>query len=188
MQESDEALYRAYLSRGSEDALRELLVRHREGLTLFLYGYVRNMDDAEELMLDAFAAAAARTSPWTGRSSFRTWLFGIGRHLALRQLRRRRSLPAREEAEDAAVPESGGSPEMELLRSERSRQLQEAMDRLNPEYRQVLCLLYFEGMGSEEAARVMGKSKKQIYNLTERGKKALRAELEGMGFDNALYG
>lgn len=177
MRESDEILYRSYLSVGSEDALRELLLRYREGLTLFLYGYLHNMDDAEELMLDAFAVAAARTSGWLGRSSFRTWLFGIGRHLALRELRRRR-LP-----EPGEQPGPGESPELELMRSERNRQLYAALERLNPEYRQVLYLLYFEEMSAEDAAQVMRKSRKQIYNLTERGKKALRAELERTGFD-----
>lgn len=181
MRESDESLYRIYLAEGSEDALRELLLRHRESLTLFIFGFVRNMDDAEELMLDAFAVAAARTSAYSGRSSFRTWLFGIGRHLALRQLRRHRELPSQE-----AEPE--GAPELELMRSENNRALYAALERLNPEYRQVLYLIYFEEMSTEDAARVMGKTRKQIYNLTERGKKALRAELERTGFDYALHG
>ena len=182
MQESDEALYRAYLADGSEDALRELLLRHRESLTLFLYGYVHSMDDAEELMLDAFAVAAARTSAYAGRSSFRTWLFGVGRHLAMRRMKRRREPPVGDREEAAE------SPELELMRSERNRQLYAAMERLHPDYRQALYLVFFEDMGSEEAARVMGKTTKQVYNLTERGKKALRAELERMGFDNAQRG
>lgn len=181
MRESDESLYRIYLAEGSEDALRELLLRHRESLTLFIFGFVRNMDDAEELMLDAFAVAAARTSAYSGRSSFRTWLFGIGRHLALRQLRRHRELPSQE-----AEPE--GAPELELIRSENNRALYAALERLNPEYRQVLYLIYFEEMSTEDASRVMGKTRKQIYNLTERGKKALRAELERTGFDYARHG
>ncbi len=182
MRESDEELYRLYLAEGSEDALRELLLRHRESLTLFLFGYVRNMEDAEELMLDAFAAAAARTSAYTGRSSFRTWLFGVGRHLALRQLKRRREPPRPEPVDN------GGSPELELMRSEQKRLLYAAMERLHPEYRQALYLLYFEDMEVGEVSRVMGKTRKQVYNLTERGKKALRAELEGMGFEYAQRG
>ena len=40
-------------------------------------------------------------------------------------------------------------------------------------------------MSHEEAARVMKKTRKQIYNLAARGKKALRETLEGMGFENA---
>ena len=50
------------------------------------------------------------------------------------------------------------------------------------EYRRVLILVYFEDMTVEEAALTMGKTRKQIYNLLERGKKALKEELEKSGF------
>ena len=183
MQETDENLYRRFLSEHSEDALRTLLQRHREGLVLFLYGYLRNWEDAEDLMLDAFAEAAAGRTIFAGKSSFKTWLFSIGRHLALRELRRRRNpAPLDGETEDDAP-----SPEAQLLTAERDRQLYEALDRLNPDYRQVLYLFYFEDMKPEEAAHVMGKSRKQIYNLGERGRKALREELERMDFEDARY-
>ncbi len=151
MNETDETLYARYLREGDNEDLRVLLERHRERLTLFLYGYVQNMEDAEELMLDAFAVAAARTSIWAGRSSFRTWLFGIGRHLALRQLKRRRKTSCQE------AEEYGDSPEMGLLRGEEKRQLYAALERLNPEYRQALYLVFFEDMSAEDAARVMGR-------------------------------
>ena len=42
-------------------------------------------------------------------------------------------------------------------------------------------------MDADEAAHVMGKTKKQIYNLTERGRKALKEALERMDFDYAKY-
>ena len=73
-----------------EEDLRILLERHREGLTLFLFGFVRNMEDAEELMLDAFAIAASGTSRFSGSSSFKTWLFAIGRNQAMSMLRKNR--------------------------------------------------------------------------------------------------
>jgi len=85
----DEQAYERYL-RGKEDALQVLLERYRESLTLFLFGYVHNMEDAEELMLDAFAVVAAGESRYLEKSSFKTWLFGIGRNLARRHLRRQR--------------------------------------------------------------------------------------------------
>ena len=73
------------------------------------------------------------------------------------------------------------------MREERRDQLYLALEKLNDDYRQVLILLYFEDMSREELSAVLGKSRKQIYNLAERGKKALREELERMGFDNAQY-
>ncbi|MBR6503564.1 MAG: S-layer homology domain-containing protein [Firmicutes bacterium] len=39
MRETDEILYSRFLREGQEGDLRILLERHREGLTLFLYGY-----------------------------------------------------------------------------------------------------------------------------------------------------
>lgn len=55
MQESDETLYGRFMAEKNENDLRILLERHRESLILFLNGYVRNLKDAEELMLDAYA-------------------------------------------------------------------------------------------------------------------------------------
>jgi RNA polymerase sigma-70 factor (ECF subfamily) len=79
-------------------------------------------------------------------------------------------------------------PELNILREERNHQLYEALSRLSAEYRQILILLYFEDMSHEEAGRIMGKNRKQIYNLVERGRAALREQLERMGFDDAQYG
>ena len=112
MGESDEAIYSRFLAERNEDDLRVLLERHRESLTLFLGSFVRNMEDAEELMLDAFAEAAAGAG-FLGRSSFRTWLFGIGKKLALQFLRRqRRSLPF-SRISGRKEPGSTGSPSLE---------------------------------------------------------------------------
>jgi hypothetical protein len=38
-------------------------------------------------------------------------------------------------------------------------------------------------MDNESAAKVMGKNRKQFYNLTSRGKAALKGILERMGFE-----
>ena len=59
---------------------------------------------------------------------------------------------------------------------------------LREDYRQILILLYFEDMSHEEAGRVMGKTKRQTYHLAERGRAALKEQLERMGFENAQYG
>ncbi len=178
----DEQLYSRFLKDRDEEALKILLERYRESLTLFLYGYVHSMEDAEDLMLDAFAEAASRDSWSAEGSSFKTWLFAIGRKKALMHLRKHRFF-SKEEAD----PVSDDLPEDGLLREERNRQLYQAMERLKPEYRQVLILLYFEEMSHEEAARVMRKTKKQIYHLVSRGRDRLKVILKEMGFENAWY-
>ena len=58
MNETDEALYSRYLETDDDGDLEILLARHREGLLLFLLGFVRNPEDAEDLLMDTFARLA----------------------------------------------------------------------------------------------------------------------------------
>ena len=80
--------------------------------------------------------------------------------------------------ETAADIAGGASPEDIFLREESARQLHCALNGLREEYRTVLHLLYFEELSYEEAAKVMKKSRKQIDNLVNRAKQALKARLE----------
>ena len=189
--ETDETIYLRFLSSREEGALKTLLERHRDGLTFFLYGLVHNMEDAEDLMIDAFAEAAARKSWSPQGSSFKTWLFAVGRKKALMHLRKHHRMQVFSLQDNAAERPGIGKetdlPESELLREERNRQLYQAMQSLPPDYRQVLTLLYFEQMSHQEAASVMGKSRKQIYLLANRGRERLGKILKETGFDHAQY-
>ena len=179
---TDEECYRRFLRERSEDDLRILFERYRESLYLFLLGCVRNPEDAEELMMDAFAVVASGTAAFSGRSSFKTWLFSIARNRAGTFLRKRRFTFV--EPDDLPAE---GTPEISILREEEKQQLYRALETLPGQYRQVLYLLYFEQMDREDACRVMHVTKKQLYNLTERGRSALREALERMGFDDAQF-
>ena len=57
------------------------------------------------------------------------------------------------------------------------------MKELNPEYRRILWLVFFEELTNDEAAAVMKKNARQITNLVYRAKAALRSELEKEGFE-----
>ena len=69
--------------------------------------------------------------------------------------------------------------------AERNRILHCCMGEMNPDYREVLYLTYFEGMSYAQAAEVTGKTVKQITNLVYRGKESLRKLLEREGITNA---
>ena len=68
---------------------------------------------------------------------------------------------------------------------ERNRILHFCMSEMNPDYREVLYLTYFEGMSYAQAAEVTGKTVKQITNMVYRGKESLRRLLEREGITNA---
>jgi RNA polymerase sigma-70 factor (ECF subfamily) len=73
--------------------------------------------------------------------------------------------------------------EKSYIREERKIQLHKIIARLIPDYRQVLYLIFFEGFGNQEAAKIMRKSDKQMKNLVFRAKQALKKELEKDDFE-----
>ena len=78
---------------------------------------------------------------------------------------------------------SAESPEELFLKKGRDSQLFQAMERLKPEYRQVLWLSYFEGFDRREIAAILKKSVNSVDVLLHRAKAALRTEWEKEGFD-----
>lgn len=179
----DEELYNIFINKKSEEALIILMKRHKEGLVLFINGYVHNINNAEELMLDTFAEIAAGPTLFSHRSSFKTWLFSVAKNITLMHLRKENKyISLYDDNKMDCYESSSATPELDILKNERNRQLYLALDKINPDYRQILILLYFEDMSHDEAAIIMRKSKKQIYHLAERGRKSLKLQLDKMGF------
>ena len=184
--ETDEAIYLRYVQTDDEADLEALLIRHREGLLLFLLGFVRSEEDAEELLMDTFAKLAADKPPFDPRrpGSFKSWLYTIARRNALMRIRKRRIETV---SLDENVLSETELPDMTLLKTERDRKLYQAMRSIKAEYRTALYLLFMEDMPHADIARVMRISIRQVYNLLERGKKSLKKELERMGMTDAQY-
>ncbi|MBR4732360.1 MAG: sigma-70 family RNA polymerase sigma factor [Lachnospiraceae bacterium] len=181
---ADGQLYIRFLREGDEEALRTLFLKHKDSLTFFLYGIVRDAEDAEELMMDTFALLASGTAHYSIRkdAEFKTWLYAVARNQARMFLRRHREIPSEiwEDAEPMAEMGSfGNSPEQAMLADERNTKLWKVMQSLHPDYAQVLYLTYFENMTPSEIGRVMKKSEKQVYNLSARAKVSLKGKLEG---------
>ena len=65
---------------------------------------------------------------------------------------------------------------------ERKITVHRVLRKLNTEYRQILWLLYFDGLSYAEAAVVMKKNARQMKNLVYRAKSALKSELDKEGF------
>ena len=76
--------------------------------------------------------------------------------------------------------------ESDYIKGEQNIILHQALGALGKDYSQVLYLIYFEGLTAAEAARIMGRTSRQVSDLIYRAKKALRAELERRGFNGQI--
>ena len=130
-------LYRRFLD-GNVNALAELTELYRESLTQFITGFIGNTSDAEELMLEAFTRVLSNKGNFKWQSSFKTYLFSIGRILALLYLKERKQEDFISVDADIA-DRDGVSPETDYLDGERKRQLHEAMQKSKTTSKLVVC-------------------------------------------------
>ena len=171
-----EEIYLRFITEYGYRDLEALLLAYRDGLYLFLLGYVKNEEDAEDLMMDTFAKLAVDKPYFEAKraGSFKSWLYAIARNNALMHIRKHKmeAVPLEEETiSDADTPESV------LLKDEQSKMLYKALSGLKADYRRALMLLYIEELTHEEIAQAMGLRIKQVYNLIDRGRNALKKTL-----------
>lgn len=172
--------YRRFLA-GDESGLASLIAEYKDGLLFYLNSFVNNMTVAEELTEDTFVRLGVRKPKYKGDSAFRTWLYAIGRHIALDYLRHSRRHAAGDWNSCIDLADEQQLEET-YLQEEQKIALHRAMAALKAEYRQILWLTYFEDMSNRDAARIMKKSLHATEVLLSRARQSLKKELEKEGF------
>lgn len=173
--------YERYL-KGDEDALLDILREYRNGLVLYINTHVCDMTLAEELALDTFTKLTVKRPHFRGEGSFKTWLYAIGRNLAIDNLRKNKTHVPLEEAEGISATDS--LIEEEYLRTEKNAAVRRCMNKLKADHTQALWLVYFEGFSYADSAKIMKKNKRQFESLIFRAREALRSELEKEGISH----
>ncbi len=174
--------YRRFRDEGDESGLSEIIKVYRDGLIFYLNGFVNNIQTAEKLAEDTFVLLGTKKPKDKGIGSFKTWLYTIGRNIALNYLRRR-SKKAEISLDDCAeLISDEENLETFFIKEERKITVHRALKKLKPEYHQVLWLVYFEGFSHKEVAAVMKKKVHNVDTLVYRARKSLKSQLETEGF------
>lgn len=181
----DEILYRDYLD-GDEGGLVRLMERYGNSLTFYINGYIHDVHDAEDLMIEAFARMILK-HPDICDGCFKSYLYKTGRNLALRFLTKNRLSCSFDLERIKSEPANEMLIDEVVNTQERNRIVHLCMEDINPNYREALYLVYFENMSHAEAGRVMKKKEKQVSDLIYRGKNSLRKRLMQEGITDAKY-
>lgn len=173
--------YQDFLA-GNQEVLTGIIRDYRDGLVLYLNGIVQNITVAEELAEDVFVKLVMKRPRFSSDSSFKTWLYAIGRNTVLSYLRRRKHIHI---PLDNCPELSDDEKDLERQHIQKEQQivLHCAMKKLKQEYRQVLWLVYFEGFSQKETARIMGKTVHNVETLAYRARQALKTKLLEEGFE-----
>lgn len=136
--------------------------------------------EAEEVLQAAYFKVVNGRARYDGRSTVKTWLFGVIRKTAADQRRRqvfeltalRRWFLGRE------TPLADPPPDQRVAQEEKRERILNALGRLALRQREVLDLVFYQGLTVEESAEVMGVSVGTARAHYERGKRRLVTQLE----------
>jgi|SRR6516162_5451953 RNA polymerase sigma-70 factor (ECF subfamily) len=143
-----------------EGALFEVLMRrHNQRIYRIVRGILREDEEAEDVMQDAYVRAYQHLSQFEGRSAFVTWLSRIAMHEAFARAQRQRrltSLDSQYKWDDMTFASaSGDSPETAAANSELGAALEVAILSLPQKYRSVVILRDVEELTTAEVASTL---------------------------------
>ncbi|MBO5199234.1 MAG: RNA polymerase sigma factor [Lachnospiraceae bacterium] len=183
--DTEELRYRRFLN-GDMESFEQLVIEYKDALIYFISRYVKDMAAAEDLAQDTFVEVLVHKERYNFKTSFKTYLFTIGRNKAVDYIRKYERVSLVEEYPDMASDEK--LLEERIVKEEEKRELYEALGGLKWEYQRVLYLIDLEDLPYAQAAEIMDKSESQIKILIFRARKALRKELEKRSAKGAAKG
>jgi RNA polymerase sigma-70 factor (ECF subfamily) len=187
----DAALIRAF-HEGDKAAFDRLVLKHKDGLFNLCYRLLGDYEEANDSAQETFIKVYRSLKKFRLESAFSTWLYRIAvntcknklKSSAFRQKRKmvplenpisaNRSSPSREIQDDSQCPA------MALENKERMRVIQEAINALPAEQREVVTLRDIEGFSYEEVARITGFNLGTVKSRLARARLSLRKRLRSV--------
>jgi RNA polymerase sigma-70 factor (ECF subfamily) len=172
---------------GDMIACDALMRRYNQRLYRVIRSVLRTGADVEDTMQDTYLAALLNLDQFEGRGHFGTWLLRIGTNAARARMRQRMRVvqlddlldlddlaPTRDLAADAAR-----TPEQQVSSYEMMAIVEEAIDRLPYDHRQVFTLRMIEGLDTTETAAVLGVGEEAVRQRLHRAREMLQAAIQG---------
>ena len=144
--------------------------------------------EAEDITQEAMLRLWRIAPDWeTGRAQVSTWVYRVALNLCRDRLRRKSGRAVDLDAIPEPPDESQSATQL-LVEADRSAALETALQALPDRQRQAVILRHLEDLPNPEIAEIMGISVEAVESLTARGKRALRAVLQGrraeLGFED----
>jgi RNA polymerase sigma-70 factor (ECF subfamily) len=187
----DAILIRAFRD-GDKAAFDKLVLKHKDRVFNLCYRLLGDYEEANDSAQETFIKIYGSLKKFRFESAFSTWLYRIAvntcknklKSKAFRQKRKmipmdnpvsgNRNQPSRE------IQDESQSPAMELEKKERMRAIQEAINALPPEQREVVTLRDIEGFSYGEVAEITGFNLGTVKSRLARARQDLRKKLRSV--------
>jgi len=181
---SDDRDLMARLAGGDREALTPLVERHQRRLYRIALGYLRQHEDALDVVQEAFVKAFQAAGRWDGSADAGPWLSRITVNLAIDRWRRNRRRgqtfsPLAEGDHLEVLADPGPSPDRGVTRREAADRLTLALAELPERQRAVVVLRHYQDLSLEEIATTLGMSLGTVKSSLHRALHRMRATLAG---------
>jgi RNA polymerase sigma-70 factor, ECF subfamily len=182
---------------GDLETFNQLVLAYQDKVFNLAYRIMGQHQAAEDVVQETFLTAFLKLHTYRG-GSFKSWLLRIASNLCYDQLRREKSRPTTPlepvNDEGDAIESNQWMVDPALSPPDRYEcvefwdEIQELLNRLNPEYRTAVVLVDIQEMDYKEAAKAMGVSLGTMKSRLVRGRKKLRDLIKQTGtvFEEAL--
>lgn len=154
---------------GDEDSFTELIDGMQERLYRMAFSYVRNKDEALEIVQETVFKAFISIQKLQQPQYFRTWLTKIAVNCALDYIRKSSKIVYMDKD-----PEGSYAPE----HNEETIDLHEALSGLDDKSRMIIVMRYFEDLPIKEIAVVLDMPVSSVKSVLYRGLEKLKINLE----------
>ena len=174
---------------GNRHAFEVLINRHQRSVLNFIFRFLGNRADAEDLTQEVFLRVWKAAGTYKPDAKFTTWLYRIATNLCINRQHaiRIRKLFVQSHVQEqiqnskdsSIIGESAGilSPEERLIDSEQSVRLLNALNELPTSQRVAIVLRIYDEMSYQEIAQIMDRSVSSVDSLLIRAKKNLHRKL-----------
>ena len=165
-----------------------MFVASRTKFVALAHAILRNREDAEDAVQNAFLSGYVHLRNFEGRSALRTWFTRIVLNAALMVQRKRKPSTPKQFAENSNsqeinwaenIPTSQPDPEMVHAEVETLQFIDKILGKLKPVLRQAFTMTYFDELSGPEACAILGvsagtfkarlfRAKRQVFDHTKR--------------------
>ena len=174
---------------GDESAYKNLLENYRGAIYNLLYKMVRNKEETEDLVQEAFMKAFKALPSFNEEYAFSTWLYKIAVNNCIDHMRKKKlktysinkPVQSKDGELDREFPDTSMSPDKSILSDERANIIETAIDELPENYKTAIILRHSEEKSYEEISKILniplGTVKARIFRAREMLKKKLKGKI-----------
>lgn len=172
------------LKRQDPDLMDRLIDLYQHRLLRYLMFLTGKREVAEDLFQETWVRVLMRGAQYNGKARFDTWLFTIARNLVI-DLARKRTMASLEDMNDRGeddrpfeIADHDPTPFEQFRARENSAEVSAVLLGLEPNYREVLVLRFYEDLSLDEIAAVTRAPLSTVKSRLYRGLASLKPEIE----------